>query len=75
VKYHIIKTDDNQFLLLFLICEIAVFSLITFIIAYITGHYWSDRFYRGAIVDQYFKLKFSKDSDTEEDEENEEKGK
>jgi uncharacterized membrane-anchored protein YhcB (DUF1043 family) len=68
VKYHIVKIDEQSFLILYLICEIAVFALGVYIYAYITGHYWSNRFYRGAIVDQYFKQKANVDSESDDEE-------
>ena len=69
VKYHIVKIDEQSFLILYLICEIAVFAAVVYVSAYITGHYWSNRFYRGAIIDSYFKHKLkAHDSDTEDEE-------
>jgi len=69
VKYHVVTIDDNNFLILFYICEIAVFALAVSIIAYISGHYWSARFYRGALIGSYFKVKSSHGSDSESGEE------
>jgi len=68
VKYHIVKAEEQNFLILYLICEIAVFALGVYIFAYITGHYWSNRFYRGAVIDQYFKQKANADSDSDDEE-------
>lgn len=68
VNYQIVKTEEQNFLILYLICEIAVFALAVYISAHITGHYWSSRFYRGAVMDQYFKEKASADSDSEDEE-------
>ena len=68
VKYHIVKTEDQKFLILYFICEIAVFALVVYIFAFLTGHYWSNRFYKGALIDQYFQVKSKHDSDSENEE-------
>ena len=69
VKYHVVSIDDNNFLILFYICEITVFAIAVFIFSYISGHYWSARFYRGALIGTYFKVKSKHGSDSESGEE------
>ena len=68
VKYHVVKIDEQSFLILYLICEIAVVAVVVYVGAYITGHYWSNRFYRGAMIDSYFKHKLTAEPDSDDDE-------
>ena len=67
LKYQIVKTADNSFYILFFACEIALFALVVYILAFFIGHHWSSRFYRSELMDKYFKQKSKNDSDEEED--------
>ena len=70
IKYHIVSIDANGFLILYLICEIAVFSMVVFVHAYLIGHYWNARIFRNMLIGNHFKIKSSHGSDSESGEEN-----
>ena len=67
LKYQIVKTADNSFFILFFACEIALFALAVYVLAFFIGHRWSNRFYRGELMDKYLKQKSKVDSNHKAD--------